>query len=79
MKRWAVARLIPMWMVIKSTPSCACISTIFNHSAVPALNQLMLPFLSLVTESELHRNPTVKAEIALRGFAEGAAEGEAVA
>ena len=29
---------------------------------VPALNQLMLPFLSLVTDAELHRNPTVKAE-----------------
>ena len=26
---------------------------IFTHSAVPALNQLMLPFLSLVTEAEL--------------------------
>ncbi|WP_175956007.1 tryptophan--tRNA ligase [Schaalia sp. Marseille-Q2122] len=38
-------------------------TTIFNHSAIPALNQLMLPFLSLVTESELHRNPTVKAEL----------------
>ncbi|MDO5701132.1 MAG: tryptophan--tRNA ligase, partial [Bowdeniella nasicola] len=38
-------------------------ATIFNHSAVPALNQLMLPFLSLVTEAELHRNPTVKAEL----------------
>lgn len=38
-------------------------STIFAHSAVPAENQLMLPFLSLVTESELHRNPTVKAEL----------------
>ena len=38
-------------------------STIFTHSAVQALNQLMLPFLSLVTESELHRNPTVKAEL----------------
>ena len=37
-------------------------STIFAHSAVPAANQLMLPFLSLVTEAELHRNPTVKAE-----------------
>ncbi|MDO4792216.1 MAG: tryptophan--tRNA ligase [Buchananella hordeovulneris] len=37
-------------------------STIFAHSQVAALNQLMLPFLSLVTESELHRNPTVKAE-----------------
>ena len=35
---------------------------IFTHSAVPALNQLMLPFLSLVSEAELQRNPTVKAE-----------------
>ena len=38
-------------------------STVFAHSAVPAANQLMLPFLSLVTESELRRNPTVKAEL----------------
>ncbi|MFJ2130638.1 tryptophan--tRNA ligase [Streptomyces sp. NPDC087845] len=38
-------------------------STIFNHSAVPALNQLMLPFLSLVSVAELNRNPTVKDEI----------------
>lgn len=35
---------------------------IFTHSAIPALNQLMLPFLSLVSEAELQRNPTVKAE-----------------
>ena len=42
-------------------------ATIFTHSAVPALNQLMLPFLSLVTVAELHRNPTVKDEIAHRG------------
>ncbi|MFJ4913135.1 tryptophan--tRNA ligase [Streptomyces sp. NPDC088726] len=39
-------------------------SVIFNHSAVPALNQLMLPFLSLVSVAELGRNPTVKDEIA---------------
>lgn len=38
-------------------------STIFAHSAVPALNQLMLPFLSLVSVAELERNPTVKEEI----------------
>ena len=37
-------------------------TTIFSHSQIPALNQLMLPFLSLVTDSELRRNPTVKAE-----------------
>lgn len=39
-------------------------ATIFAHSAVPALNQLLLPFLSLVSVSELQRNPTVKDEIA---------------
>jgi tryptophanyl-tRNA synthetase len=37
-------------------------STVFTHSAVPALHQLMVPFLSLVTVAELERNPTVKAE-----------------
>lgn len=44
-------------------------TTIFTHSSVPALNQLILPFLSLVTEAELHRNPTVKAELAASGRA----------
>ncbi|MFE6932366.1 tryptophan--tRNA ligase [Streptomyces sp. NPDC057699] len=39
-------------------------TTVFNHSAVPALNQLLLPFLSLVSVAELGRNPTVKDEIA---------------
>ncbi len=39
-------------------------SVIFAHSAVPALNQLLLPFLSLVSVPELRRNPTVKDEIA---------------
>ncbi len=38
-------------------------TVIFPHSAVPALNQLMLPFLSLVGMGELMRNPTVKDEI----------------
>lgn len=37
--------------------------TFFCHSAVPALNQLTLPFLSLVSVAELQRNPTVKDEI----------------
>ena len=39
-------------------------ATIFAHSAVPELNQLLLPLLSLVSTSELGRNPTVKDEIA---------------
>ncbi len=44
-------------------------STIFTHSAVPALNELVLPFLSLVSDAELHRNPTVKAETEATGRA----------
>ena len=39
-------------------------TVIFTHSAVTALNQLMLPFLALVTDAELRRNPTVKDELA---------------
>ena len=42
-------------------------ATVFTHSAVPALNQLMIPFLSLVTAAELRRNPTVKAEAEAAG------------
>ena len=42
---------------------------IYTHSAVAACNQLMLPFLSLVTEAELQRNPTVKAEMEASGHA----------
>ena len=44
-------------------------TVIFAHSAVPALNQLMLPFLSLVSEAELLRNPTVKDEQEASGHA----------
>ena len=40
---------------------------IYCHSAVPSCNQLMLPFLSLVSEAELQRNPTVKAEMEASG------------
>ena len=36
---------------------------IFPHSCVPELNQLVLPFLNLVSIPELERNPTVKDEI----------------
>jgi tryptophanyl-tRNA synthetase len=44
-------------------------ATIFAHSQVAALNQLVLPFLSLVSVSEVRRNPTVKAELAATGGA----------
>ena len=36
---------------------------IFTHSYIPEINQLMLPFMSLVSEAELLRNPTVHAEM----------------
>lgn len=37
-------------------------TTFFAHSQIPELNELVLPFLSLVSDAELRRNPTVKAE-----------------
>jgi tryptophanyl-tRNA synthetase len=40
------------------------LTTVFTHSAIAALNQLVLPFLSLVSIAELGRNPTVKDEVA---------------
>jgi tryptophanyl-tRNA synthetase len=43
-------------------------STIFAHSQVPELNQLIIPFLSLVTVPELARNPTVKEEQTAAGL-----------
>jgi tryptophanyl-tRNA synthetase len=47
-----------------TAPTAPARTVIFAHSAVPALNQLLLPFLSLVSVPELSRNPTVKDEIA---------------
>jgi len=41
---------------------------IFPHSHVPELNQLLVPFLTLVTNAELDRNPTVKEEIQASGL-----------
>ena len=41
---------------------------IYPHSYVPEANQLMLPFLTLVSNAELNRNPTVKEEIQAAGI-----------
>lgn len=41
---------------------------IYPHSYVPEANQLMLPFLTLVSNAELSRNPTVKEEILSAGL-----------
>ncbi len=42
-------------------------SLVFTHSAVPALNELVVPFLGLISDAELHRNPTVRAETEATG------------
>mgnify|MGYP003418115238 FL=1 len=42
-------------------------TTFFAHSQVPELNELVLPFLALVSDAELRRNPTVKAELEATG------------
>jgi tryptophanyl-tRNA synthetase len=56
-----VEEVVADYLAVGIDPATA---VIFRHSAVPALNQLLLPFLSLVTVAELRRNPTVKDEIA---------------
>lgn len=41
---------------------------IFPHSHIPELNQLLVPFLTLVPMAELDRNPTIKEEIQAAGL-----------
>lgn len=41
---------------------------IFPHSQIPELNQLFIPFLTLISNSELNRNPTVKEEVQASGI-----------
>ena len=45
-------------------------ATICVQSALPALHALTFYYLNLVTTARLSRNPTVKSEIQMRGFAE---------
>ena len=42
-------------------------ATIFAHSQIEPLNQLLIPFLSLVSVAEVSRNPTVKEEFGASG------------
>ncbi|MHB8659106.1 MAG: tryptophan--tRNA ligase [Solirubrobacteraceae bacterium] len=60
-----VEELVADYLAVGIDPDRA---TIFAHSLVPELNQLLLPFLSLVTLPELLRNPTVKEEAAAFGM-----------
>jgi tryptophanyl-tRNA synthetase len=54
-----VDELVADYLAVGIDPGRAAI---FAHSQISALNQLLLPFLSLVTVAELQRNPTVKEE-----------------
>ena len=45
-------------------------TTICVQSALPALHALTFYYMNLVTTARLSRNPTVKAEIQMRGFAD---------
>ena len=45
-------------------------TTICLQSALPALHALTFYYMNLVTTARLSRNPTVKAEIQMRGFAD---------
>ena len=49
-------------------------STIFVQSYVTELTELAFYYMNLVTVQRLQRNPTVKAEIQMRGFSENNAE-----
>lgn len=59
-----VRGLVTDYLAVGIDPDTA---TIFPHSQIPELNELMLPFLSLVTDAELRRNPTVKSEYEASG------------
>ncbi|KRL88093.1 tryptophanyl-tRNA synthetase II [Lacticaseibacillus pantheris DSM 15945 = JCM 12539 = NBRC 106106] len=50
-------------------------STILVQSQIPALNELTMYYLDLVTVARLNRNPTVKAEIQQKAFGESVPAG----
>jgi tryptophanyl-tRNA synthetase len=60
-----VEELIADYLAVGIDPERA---TIFAHSQIPELNQLLVPFLSLVSVPELGRNPTVKEERTASGL-----------
>ena len=50
-------------------------TNIFIQSQIPALTELTFYYMNLVTVARLHRNPTIKQEIKLRGFEESIPSG----
>ena len=52
-------------------------STLFIQSQVSELTELMFFYMNLVTVQRLQRNPTVKAEIQMRGYSDNGEENKA--
>lgn len=50
-------------------------TTIFVQSQIPALSELTMYYMNLVSISRVERNPTVKTEIKQKGFGEGVPTG----
>ena len=50
-------------------------STIFIQSQIPALSELTMYYMNLVTVARLERNPTVKAELAQKSFGQSVPAG----
>lgn len=63
----AVFQVILDYLAVGIDPN---LSTIFIQSMIPALPELTLYYLNLVTVNRLRRNPTVKTEIQQKGFEE---------
>jgi tryptophanyl-tRNA synthetase len=63
-----VRELVLDYLAVGLDPAASGRTHIFCHSHVPALNQLLIPFLTLVGMGELDRNPTVKEEIDAAGL-----------
>ena len=62
-----IRELVIDYLACGLDPECGR-TWIFVHSHVPELNQLLLPFLFLVSQAELNKNPTVKEEIRAAGL-----------
>lgn len=63
--RQAILEVVFDYLAVGIDPS---VTTIALQSAAPELAELTMLYLNLVTVARLERNPTVRAEIELRGF-----------
>ncbi len=63
--RAAVREVVLDYLAVGIDPA---VTTIARQSGIPELAELTVHYLNLVTVARLERNPTVRAEIELRGF-----------